>query len=129
MKRKYSYSEIKSIYFEDAFCFCSQQFGHGLVRVLRNDGSEFGFAQDEMPELENPLENLMFMTIVVIQNAGRNELIHISWLESIKKTISENTLEKLISDLTPEERQYENEGYGFLCDLNLVLNNQKLERE
>ena len=71
----------------------------------------------------------MFMTIVVIQNAGRNELIHISWLESIKKIISEYTLEKLISDLTPEERQYENEGYGFLCDLNLVLNNQKLERE
>ena len=46
-----------------------------------------------------------------------------------KSTTMAGFVTALIPDLTPEERQYEDEGIGFLCDLNLVLNNQKLERE
>ena len=69
----------------------------------------------------------MFKVVVVIENAGRDSFFHKNWLKSIKKIIEEHSLEKLIADLTPEERQYEDEGYGFLCDLNLVLNNQELE--
>ena len=71
----------------------------------------------------------MFHVIVILQNAGRNPLLHNSWLNTTKQIINEHSLEKLIADLTPEERQYEDEDIGFLCDLNLVLNNQKLERE
>lgn len=70
----------------------------------------------------------MFMVIIVIENAGRHTSTHEWALDNIKNIIYENTLEKLIADLTPEERQYEDEGYGFLCDLNLVLNNQELEK-
>nr|WP_314271562.1 hypothetical protein [uncultured Kingella sp.] len=82
-----------------------------------------------MPEFKHPLEQLMFRVIVAIENAGRYIPTHISILKNINKSLIEYPLEKLIPDLTPEERQYEDEGYGFLCDLNLVLNNQKLERE
>ena len=43
-----------------------------------------------------------------------------------KKTITEYTLEKLTADLLPEEREDE---FGFLYDLNLILENQKLEEK
>lgn len=129
MKRKYLYSDITLIYFEAALDYCKSYFKNGMVEYWEDDRSEYGFAQDNVPEFKHPLEDLMFHVIVILQNAGRNPLLHNSWLNTTKKIINEHTLEKLIADLTPEERQYEDEGIGFLCDLNLVLNNQKLERE
>ncbi len=130
MERKYSYSEIKLAYFDNILCYYGFKFRDGFIEKWDDSlESASGFAQSEAPEFNHPLEQLMFKVIVIIENAGRDIPFHIIWLETIKKIIKEHTLEKLISDLTPEERQYENEGYGFLCDLNLVLNNQKLERE
>ena len=130
MERKYSYSNIKLAYFDNILYYCGSKFHNGFIRKWDEiSESESGFAQSEMPEFNHPLELLMFKVIAVIENAGRDISFHINWLESIRKIIKEYTLEKLIADLTPEERQYESEGYGFLCDLNLVLNNQKLERE
>ena len=130
MKRENSYSDIKLSYFESALYYCRFKFKNGMVEAWDEySRSEYGFAQDDIPEFEHPLENLMFHVIVILQNAGRNPLLHNSWLNTTKQIINEHTLEKLIADLTPEERQYEDEGIGFLCDLNLVLNNQKLERE
>ena len=70
----------------------------------------------------------MFRVIIVIENAGRYIPTHISIFENIRESLIKYPLEKLLADLTPEERQYEDEGYGFLCDLNLVLNNQELEK-
>ena len=128
MERKNSYSDIKLAYFDNILCYCGFKFANGVVEVWKESTrSEYGFAQSEAPEFKHPLEDLMFHVIVILQNAGRNPLLHTSWLNSTVRIINEHTLEKLIADLTPEERQYEDEGYGFLCDLNLVLNNQKLE--
>ncbi len=128
MERKHSYSDIKLSYFDNILCYCRFKFTNGFVKRWDDPiGSEYGFAQSEMPEFYHPLENLMFKVVVVIENAGRDSFFHKNWLKSIKKIIEEHSLEKLIADLTPEERQYEDEGYGFLCDLNLVLNNQELE--
>ena len=129
MKRKYSYSDIKLAYFEAALDYCKFYFNDGVIESWDYNGSEYGFAQDNMPEFKHPLEQLMFRVIVAIENAGRYVPTHISILENINKSLIEYPLETLIPDLTPEERQYEDEGIGFLCDLNLVLNNQKLERE
>ena len=130
MQRENSYSDIKLSYFESALYYCRFKFKNGIVEAWNEySRSEYGFAQDDIPEFEHPLENLMFHVIVILQNAGRNPLLHNSWLNTTKQIINEHTLEKLIADLTPEERQYEDECIGFLCDLNLVLNNQKLERE
>ena len=129
MKRKYSYSDIKLAYFEAALDYCKFHFNDGIIESWDYNGSEYGFAQDNMPEFKHPLEQLMFRVIVAIENAGRYVPTHISILENINKSLIEYPLETLIADLTPEERQYEDEGIGFLCDLNLVLNNQKLERE
>ena len=130
MQRENSYSDIKLSYFESALYYCRFKFKNGIVEAWNEySRSEYGFAQDDIPEFEHPLENLMFHVIVILQNAGRNPLLHNSWLNTTKQIINEHSLEKLIADLTPEERQYEDEDIGFLCDLNLVLNNQKLERE
>ena len=130
MQRENSYSDIKLSYFESALYYCRFKFKNGIVEAWNEySRSEYGFAQDDIPEFEHPLENLMFHVIVILQNAGRNPLLHNSWLNTTKQIINEHSLEKLIADLTPEERQYEDEDVGFLCDLNLVLNNQKLERE
>ena len=128
MKRKKLYSDIKLDYFESALDFCRFQFKDGIVKSWKYDGSEYGFSIDSISGFQHPLEQLMFMVIIVIKNAGRHTSTHEWALDNIKNIIYENTLEKLIADLTPEERQYEDEGYGFLCDLNLVLNNQELEK-
>lgn len=129
MERKHSYSEIKLIYFDCALDFCRQHFNRGIVSYWEYTGGEYGFAIDNIPEFQHPLEQLMFTVIIAIENAGRHISTHIGVLESIKQIISNHTLEKLIADLTPEERRYEDEGFGFLCDLNLVLNNQELEAD
>ena len=127
MQRENSYSDIKLAYFESALNYCRSHFNDGIVESWRYDGSEYGFAQDNISKFEHPLEQLMFRVIIVIENAGRYIPTHISILENIRESLIKYPLEKLIADLTPEERQYEDEGYGFLCDLNLVLNNQELE--
>ena len=128
MQRENSYSDIKLAYFEAALYYCRFKFKNGRVEGwYEYPRSEYGFAQDDISEFKHPLEDLMFHVIVILQNAGRNPLLHNSWLNTTKRIINEHTLEKLLADLTPEERQYEDEGIGFLCDLNLVLNNQELE--
>ena len=129
MKRENLYSSIKLDYFESALDFCRFQFDDGLVKSWKYDGSEYGFAIDSISGFNHPLEQLMFMVIIAIENAGRHVPTHKWALENIKNIINDNTLNVLINYLTPEERQYEDEGYGFLYDLNLVLDNQKLERE
>ena len=68
----------------------------------------------------------MLIIIMIIENAGRDTFFNVAWLESVKKIIAEHTLEKLTDDLLPEEREDE---FGFLYDLNLVLENQKLEEK
>ena len=129
MKREHSYSEIRLIFFDAATDFCRFHFKNGIVRFWEYNGSEYGFAQDNIPDFKHPLEQLMLIVIITIENAGRHAPTHLWALDKIKSIIHQNTLDTLISNLTPEERQYEDEGIGFLCDLNLVLNNQKLERE
>ena len=121
------YSNIKLSYFDSALFYCRSKFKDSYIEKWNiGNESEFGFAFDDMPNFKHPLENLMLIVIVVIQNSGRYSLTHTSCLENIKKTITEYTLEKLTADLLPEEREDE---FGFLYDLNLILENQKLEEK
>ena len=86
MERKNSYSNIKLSYFNSILFYCKIKFNNGCIEKWNiGSESEFGFAFDDMPNFKHPLENLMLTVIVIIQNAGRYSLTHISYLESIKK--------------------------------------------
>ena len=126
MKRKYSYKDIKLCFFDNALTYCKFKFKNRAKEPWKYDGSEYGFAADNMPNLQHPLESLMLIIIMIIENAGRDTFFDKAWLESIKKIIAKHTLDDLIADLLPEEREDE---FGFLYDLNLILENQKLEEK
>ena len=124
MKRKYSYADIKLCFFDNALSYCKFKFKNRAKEPWQYDGSEYGFASDNMPDFQHPLENLMITVVMIIENAGRDAFFNTAWLENIREIIDKHTLEKLTADLLPEEKEDE---FGFLYDLILILENQKLE--
>lgn len=121
MMSRVDYKTLKQWFLDDAYIWCQRRFEKGVIKEWENEFNEWGALDSFSESFELPIENLMIDVIFIITNAGRLKRSHKIVLNRINDFLLKHNLNELISFLGEEERE------DFLYDLNLILNNRKIE--
>lgn len=118
-----TYQDLKISFLHSAFESFKLKFSNGYIDKWEGNETEWGYASYDFEDCFTlPIEELMIAVLEAITNAGRSAEVHESCLNKIYEILSKYPTEELVKDLEEDEKE------EFIAELNLVLENPKLQQ-